>query len=516
MARIELNVDLNRVEGDLTLQVTLQDGVVAEARTAGTMYRGFEQILLGRSPRDAMVITPRVCGICGTAHLLSAVLALEQIWGTTVPPNASRIRNLCLLAEGLQNDLRQTFLFFTPDFCHERYAAHPLYADMVQAFEPFKGEVYRQTLAMTRRVVEIVAHFGGQWPHSSYMLPGGVVTPADTRRLVASRAVLDELARWYEQRVIGAPLDDWLALDSADAFFGWLERPGPAQAALGLMTRFLRSQGLHRLGIGTPHMLSFGVGCDPEHWGTSPTAREAHLVRSGFLDGDSGTILPLDTSLITEHVRHSWFRPYEGGRHPFEGETVPDYQPETDRYSWAKAPRYGNRVVQTGPLAELLIGGDTLLADLMAREGAGAWLRQFARVRRVAWELRHARRMLDELGAHLGEPHFLSPAPSSEVDGQGCGLVMAARGALGHWVRLRDGVVEKYQIITPTAWNASPRDSAGVPGHWESSLVGLQVQDPDDPIEIGHVIRSHDPCLVCTVHFAQAGGAESARMVVGA
>ncbi|BDI03163.1 nickel-dependent hydrogenase large subunit [Sphaerotilus microaerophilus] len=221
MARIELNVDLNRVEGDLSVQVMLEDGVVVEARTAGTMYRGFEQILLGRAPRDAMVITPRVCGICGTAHLYAAVLALEQIWGTPVPPNATRIRNLCLFAEGLQNDLRQTFLFFTPDFCHPRYAPHPLHDAMMRAFEPFKGEVYRETLAMTRRVLEIVAHFGGQWPHSSYMLPGGVVTPPDTRRLIACRAVLDELQRWYEQRVVGARLEDWLALDSADALFAW-------------------------------------------------------------------------------------------------------------------------------------------------------------------------------------------------------------------------------------------------------------------------------------------------------
>jgi len=515
MARIELNVDLNRVEGDLSVQVTLEDGVVVEARTAGTMYRGFEQILLGRAPRDAMVITPRVCGICGTAHLYAAVLALEQIWGTPVPPNATRIRNLCLFAEGLQNDLRQTFLFFTPDFCHPRYAQHPLHDAMMRAFEPFKGEVYRETLAMTRRVLEIVAHFGGQWPHSSYMLPGGVVTPPDTRRLIACRAALDELQRWYEQRVVGARLEDWLALDSADAYFAWLEQPVPASSALGLMTRFLRSQGLHRLGIGTPHMLSFGVGCDPERWGPS---QDAHLMRSGFLDGDSGAVEPLDTAQIAEHVRHSWFRPYEGGRHPYEGETVPDYQPGSDRYSWAKAPRYGDRVVQTGPLAELLIGGDALLRDLHAREGAGAWLRQFARVRRVAYELQHARRMLDELGAALHEPHFIAPVPGSEVDGQGCGLVMAARGALGHWVRLRDGVVEKYQIITPTAWNASPRDSAGVPGHWEASLVGLEVADADDPIEIGHLIRSHDPCLVCTVHFAQAGAHAGAgrRLVVGA
>jgi hydrogenase large subunit len=283
------------------------------------------------------------------------------------------------------------------------------------------------------------------------------------------------------------------------------------------MTRFLRAQGLHRLGAGgTPHMISFGVGCDPERWGPDDDRR---LLRGGVFDGERGEVLPLEASQIAEHVRHSWFRPYEGGRHPFDGETVPDYQPGSDRYSWAKAPRYGGRVMQTGPLAELLIGGDALLRDLFEREGAGAWLRQFARVRRVAYSLVQARRMLDELGAHLGEPHFIPPAPGSEVDGQGCGLVMAARGALGHWVRLRNGVVDKYQIVTPTAWNASPRDSAGLPGHWEASLIGTRVADPEDPIEIGHLVRSHDPCLVCTVHFADPAapdGRAARPLVVGA
>ncbi|KAB0583826.1 nickel-dependent hydrogenase large subunit [Ideonella dechloratans] len=501
MARIELNLDLNRVEGDLSVQVTLEDGVVVAARTQGTMYRGFEQILLGRAPRDAMVITPRVCGICGTAHLYAGVLALEQIWSTPVPPNATRIRNLCLIAEGLQNDLRQTFLFFAPDLCHPRYAADPLHAPLMAAFEPFKGDVYRETLTQTRQVLQIVAHFGGQWPHSSYMLPGGVVTPADTRRLVACRSALLGLQRWYEQRILGGGLGAWLALDSAEAFETWLAQPGPAAAALGLLTRFLRGQGLDMLGQGTPHMLAFGTWCEPEAWARG---EPRHTLPAGFLDGDSGQIQPLDPARITEHVRHSWFRPYEGGRHPFEGETVPDYQPETDRYTWAKAPRYDGRVVQTGPLAELLIAGDPLIRDLWSRQGGGAWLRQFARVRHIGVALRHGLRMLDELGAHLDEPHFVPPAPGTEVDGDGAGLIMAARGALGHWVQVRDGVVHRYQIITPTGWNASPRDSLGQPGHWEASLVGLRVQDPEDPIEVGHLIRSHDPCLVCTVHFVGA------------
>lgn len=502
MSRIELAINLNRVEGDLEIALTLEDGVVAEARTVGTLYRGFEQIMVGRAPRDALVITPRVCGICGTAHLYSAVLALEHVWRMPAPPNATRIRNLCLIAEGVQNDLRQTFLFFAPDFCNPRYSGEPWFEALTEAFEPFRGSVYRETLAATRRVVEIIAHFGGQWPHSSYMTPGGVTTPADLRRLVACRAALDEAQRWYEERVIGAALDDWLALTSADAYFAWLEEPAHARSALGLLSRVARSLGLHRAAAGAPDMLSYGAWCDPERWGAP---YESRLLPGGFYDGQSGEIEPLDQALVNEHVRHSWFRPYDGGRHPFAGETIPQFQPGGDRYSWAKAPRYGDRVVQTGPLAELLIAGDALIASLHAAEGGNAWLRQFARVRRIAHEFAYARRMLDELARNLGEPHFFSPRKEQERDGEGYGLLMAARGALGHWVRIKDGVIEKYQIVTPTAWNASPRDSDGRPGHWEQSLVGVAVRDPDDPVEIGHIIRSHDPCLVCTVHMLETG-----------
>lgn len=502
MARLELNIDLNRVEGDLEIRLSVEDGVVVEARTVGTLYRGFEQILVGRSPRDAMVITPRVCGICGTAHLYAAALALENAWGLSVPPNATRIRNLCLLAEAIQSDIRQSFLFFAPDFCQERYRNHPLFPDLLKAFEPFRGSAYLETLTITRQIVRIVAEFGGQWPHSSYMLPGGVTSPADPRRLMSTGSVLDAAQHWYETRIIGAPMEEWLALDSADAFFRWIEQPGPAAGALSLLSRFTRALNLHTLGAGTSHMLSFGTCSDPERWGPP---YNAHLLPSGFLDGDSGEIQPLDHAQINEHVRHSWFRAYPGGRHPWQGETVPDYKPGTDRYTWAKAPRYGKKVAQTGPLAELLIAGDSMICDLYKREGSNAWLRQIARLRRIGKELQLARRMLTELGQHLGEPHMTLPPDGAEKDGQGYGMVMAARGALGHWISIRDGVIERYQIITPTAWNASPRDEDGQAGHWEQSLVGLKVENEDDTVEIGHIIRSHDPCLVCTVHFIDTG-----------
>ena len=325
---------------------------------------------------DALVLTPRVCGICGTAHLYSAVLALEHVWRLPVPPNDTRIRNLCLMAEGIQNDLRQTFLFFAPDLCNSRYVDEVWYEQIAAAFEPMRGEVWRETLAITRRAVEIVAQFGGQWPHSSYMVPGGVTLPPSMRRLVAARAVLDEVRRWYETRVVGMSLDDWMALADAEAWEAALEVSPHGASALGLMSRCARALGLDRTAAGVGDMISVGAWCEPEAW--SPTA-EARILPAGFYDGETGEVRPFDQAQVAEHVRHSWFRHYDGGRHPWQGETVPNYQPTSDRYTWAKAPRYADRVVQTGPLAELLIAGENVEAELLAQVATSGHLRPIHR-----------------------------------------------------------------------------------------------------------------------------------------
>lgn len=317
MVKKTLNIDLNRVEGDLEFELDVEDGMVVDARCIGVMYRGFEQIMIGRAPRDAAVITPRVCGICGTAHLYAATLALEQIWGIDVPPNATRIRNLCLLTESIQNDIRQSFLMFLVDFCHEAYRSHPLYAQIMDAFAPFKGRHHLGALEQSRDAVGIVALFGGQWPHSSYMLPGGVVGKPSIRKIIETRDIINKLTRWYETAVIGDTLENWLSLSKSDVFFEGLEKDSnKANSALGLFTRFSRTIGLHQIGFGSASMISFGAVSDP----LNP---KAHAMQAGVFDGDSGEIGPLDQSAITEHVRYSWFRHYDGGRHPHKGETIP-------------------------------------------------------------------------------------------------------------------------------------------------------------------------------------------------
>lgn len=505
MSRRIIQIELNRVEGDLDFQLELEDGKVVDARCIGSLYRGFEQILVTRKPKDSLVITPRICGICGTAQLNAAVLALEHIGHIPVPPAAIRIRNLCLMSETVQSDLRQSFMFFTADFCHPKYAHRPLYEKMRAAFLPFQGSVHLGALEHSRHTVEIIALFGGQWPHSSYMLPGGVTTPASSRHIIDSLSILNKLTRWFEQAIIGTDLDAWLALASADEFFTWLAaKDTHADSAIGLFTRMSRDIDLHRLGFGTPHMLSYGAYDDPDDAGVFPPHRKRWF-SAGFLNGDTGNIEPFEQAEITEHVRYSWFQPYAGGRHPFQGLTIPDYQPHSDRYTWCKAPRYQNKVVQTGPLADALIDGEPLICSLYQAEGGNAWLRQFARLRRTARLLQKMRETLRELAAQPNDPHIIAPVDKEIPDGEGYGLVTAARGALGHWLQITDGVISRYQVVTPTAWNASPKDSEGRHGHWESSLIGLVVDDPDDPVEIGHIIRSHDPCLVCTVHLLDTG-----------
>jgi hydrogenase large subunit len=200
---------------------------------------------------------------------------------------------------------------------------------------------------------------------------------------------------------------------------------------------------------------------------------------------------------VTEHVAHSWFVDDDGGRHPFDGQTTPYATGhEGKKYSWAKAPRYQGLPVETGPLAEAVVAGHPLFRDLVGRDGPSVFARQLARLVRQT-ELIPA--MEQWLAETTGGGKFYT-SPGEIVDGEGAGLIQAPRGALGHWVKIADKRIKHYQIVTPTAWNASPRDSDGTRGPWEEALVGTAVKDASNPVEVGHVVRSFDACLVCTVH----------------
>ncbi len=497
--RRTIKMDLNRVEGDMEVRLELDGHAVTDAWCVGTMFRGFEQILVGRDPGDALVIAPRICGICSTSQLYAAASALETAYGAPIAPNGTRIRNLCLMAESVMSDARHTFLMFTPDFCNRAYRDHPLYPRVLELFEPpFKGRLAAETVEHTKRILAIVIAFGGQWPHSTYMMPGGVTCTLDATKLDECTAAIDAYAEWYERAVLGSTCEEWLALESAEDFERWLEQH--PDSGVGVFTRFGRSIGLQELGRGTPHLLSAGCYYNPERW-QPPFDERPCLQPGGFYDGEQETIEPFSHHSVAEHMRFAKLADPGGPRHPWHSETIPD-DTDGEAYSYAKATRYKDHVVQLGPLADLVLAGDPLIRSLFAVEGASTWLRQFTRLHRPVATLEAMRQTVSELRAHLDEPTFVRVEP--EPDGDGFGAVNAARGSLGHWVRIRDGKIANYQIVTPTAWNGSPRDGAGRRGHWEESFVGMEIEDLDNPVELFHVVRSHDACLVCTVHVATA------------
>ncbi len=488
---------LNRVEGDLEIAIELEDNVVIDARCSGTMYRGFENIMVGRAPLDGLVITPRICGICSTSHLYAAASALDMIYAVDVPLQAVWIRNVTALAEMLQNDFRHAFLLYMPDFTDAAYEKEALYGDMVKRYAPLKGSSFRQAINETRRILEIISILGGQWPHSSFMVPGGVVSMPSINELNRCAYLLNNFTHWYESQILGCTLERWHAVQSKAELVSWLkESETHYNSDLGFFIRFATKIGLHRIGRGHVNFISFGMpGFETDADGRRENGND-FLASGGFYSDNR--LGPMDQENITEDVSHSWFAESGGGQHPFDGQSSPYATGSEDlRYSWAKAPRYEGKPAETGPLAEMIISSNPLFTDFMRVDGPSAFLRELARLVRAATIIPVVESCIENA---LRTPDQYYKDHGDIKNQQGHGLIEAPRGALGHWVKIKDNKIMSYQIITPTAWNASPRDASDVRGPCEEALIGIKVNDTENPLEVHHVVRSFDPCLVCTVH----------------
>lgn len=504
------NIPLNRVEGDLEIKVECGDDIVSDAWSSGIMFRGMEKMLIGRDALDGLVITPRICGICSITHLTASVRALDMICGTIVPDNAKRVRNLTLMVEHIQSDMRHGFLMFMVDFVNPAYKDHSLFDEAMRRYEPFKGETTIEVIQETKKILEIVAILGGQWPHTSFMVPGGIVSNPSESELLQCHYLLTRYRKWYEGRILGCSLERWQEVKSASDLDVWIEEcDSHRESDLGFYIRFAREAGLQEIGKGHGNFISFGSLEMPEHTEVLSNGNADNFVPSGFAVG--AQTQTFNQEKVAEHVAYSWFKDYNGGRHPFSGETIPYATgSEGKEYSWAKAPRYDEIPAETGPLAEMIIGSNPLFADLVERDGPNAFVRELARLIRPATLMPAMDVWINETVADKGEYYRSS---GKIEDGEGFGLTEATRGALGHWVKVKDEKIEHYQIITPTAWNGSPRDSNGTRGPWEEALIGTKVRDINNPVEIGHVIRSFDACLVCAVHTVR-NGRSNGRMIM--
>ena len=482
----------SRLEGDLQIQVEVEDGRIVCSRASGTLYRGFEPMLRGRDPLDAIVFTCRVCGQCGLIHSAASAGAIRALLGVEMPPNACIASNVMLAVEAILSHLTHFYLSFAPDF-----SGPPYDDEAAQRFLPPAGASCSRMLREREEILGVLGLFAGKWPNSLAIQPGGTTRPVNACEIRRAQGLLGEFIEFVKQQLIGCELEDWLALRSAADLDRWLGEGAHAASDKGFfITRALR-HGLDRMGTWPARFISSGGWPGP----TGETLMRPgwipclHPASGGEVPSEDATSGGFDAARIVEHVKHSWYEPYEGGLHPHDGES--EAAPErTDAYSWAKAPRYAGQPAEAGPLARMANDRDPLIADMLGRHGPSVFVRELARLHETI-------RLLNQIGIWLGEVDPEEPfcrETRHAESGSGVGLVEAPRGTLGHWIRVEGGKIRNYQIITPTGWNLSPRDSEDQPGPLEMALVGTPVPDPDRPVTVSHVVKSFDPCLFCTVH----------------
>ncbi|MBI5164582.1 MAG: nickel-dependent hydrogenase large subunit [Magnetospirillum sp.] len=457
-----------RVEGDLEVAVETVDGVVCSARVTAPLFRGFETILAGRDPSDALVIAPRICGICSVAQSTAAARALRHLGGVEPPPNGQLAADLVLAAENAADHLTHFALFFMPDFTRAAYAERPWFAAVARRYAAGHGESARILVAARARFLHLMGVLAGKWPHSLALQPGGTTRAIDGGERIRLLGILAEFRQGLEAVLFGDRLETVAGLDSPTALAAWAGSGGGGDMRLFLT--IAEDLGLGELGRGPAAFLSAGA---------------FGLWRSGTAIG--GVPAPFDPAAIVEDNAHAWLSGPPAP--PASGLTRPDAD-KPDAYTWCKAPRLDGRVMEVGALARHVVDRDPLALGLVGAGGGSVRDRVVLRLVELA-------RLIPAMEGWVraltpGAPFCTESA--FPLQGTGIGLVEAARGTLGHWLGTVAGRIARYQIVAPTTWNFSPRDEAGIPGALEQALVGT----PVDRVE--HVVRSFDPCMACTVH----------------
>ena len=476
----------NRVEGDLEVKLDIQDGRVASAHVNAPMYRGFEQILQGKDPHDALVFVPRICGICSVSQSVAAARALADLSRVVMPPNGQHVTNVILATENLADHLSHFYLFFMPDFTRPVYADHHWYAEAVSRYAPQTGEQVRSAIAARQRWFTLLGTLAGKWPHTQSIEPGGSTRPVEPAERVRLLARVREFRAFLERQMFAAPLEAIAGLASEADLWAWHEQD-PSRGDFRMFLSIVRSVGLSNMGPGPGRYLSYGA---------YPQPGGRFEFGPGVWHADAQRLAPLDPQAIREDATHAWLADNAPPRHPSEGVTVPDIE-KPGAYTWNKAPRMAGQVVETGAIARQLASAHPLVRDAVASNGGTVYTRVLARVLEIAQVVPMMERWLQQL-----QPGDAYCAPNPTFDeGIGVGLSEAARGSLGHWVVARAGRIASYQIVAPTTWNFSPRDAEGTPGALEQALVNAPVRDGETtPVTVQHIVRSFDPCMVCTVH----------------
>jgi hydrogenase large subunit len=553
---------VTRIEGHLRIEAVVENGVITDAFSAGTMVRGLEKILQGRDPRDAWAITERVCGVCTTVHALASVRSVEDALGISVPPTAEIIRNIMLTTQYVQDhvvhfyhlhaldwvdivnalkadpkkaaELAQSFSKWdknTPAYFTEvqdkikafaasglgifanGYWGHPAYK-LPPEVNLIAVAHYLDALQWQKEIVKIHAVFGGKNPHPNYLV-GGVPCSINVNEVAAINMerlnLVSQLISQADEFVNEVYIPDLLAV--ASFYKDW-----------------------SKYGGGLSNYLAYGEF--PTNGYSHPESFK--YARGAVLNRDLSTVLPVnakDQQEIKEYIAHSWYT-YDGGNdvglHPWAGETNIKYAGPTppfeslegfDKYSFLKTPRWKENPMEVGPLARLLVSYAAGHADVKDTVGAvlgklnvpvGALFSTLGRTAARGIDAALAMIWLKEFFGQLMDRVKINEVstfnsekwePKSwPADAEGVGLVEAPRGALAHWIKIHNGAIDNYQLVVPTTWNGSPRDAKNQHSSFESALIGTPVANLEQPVEIIRTIHSFDPCLACAVHLYDPQG----------
>lgn len=500
---------VTRIEGHLAIHAKTEPvngssvHKVSEAECHGEMFRGLENILVGRSPMDAQQITQRICGVCPIAHATAAIRAQEMAYGIRPNQNGRLLQNLVLAANYLQSHVLHFYILAALDFVdvkailgydgdnstlrdlrawvEESVASQQAFpaAPFLPRYEVEYAKTpevnfallahYTEALEIRRLCHEMAAVFGAKLPHTTSLVPGGCTQVPTIDRVINYRSRLKKVMD-FVHRVYVPDL-----LTVAREFPQYWE-----------------------LGRGCGNFLAFGA--------FELNTNGDKFIRPGVAIGNKWEAM--DEGQIAEDVGCSRFN-QPSGLHPRVGVTEPS-PVKPAAYSWLKAPRYRGLPLEVGPLARVVVNYldpsqgwiRKEVDDFLTKTGVqfdklvSVLGRHVARGLEAQWLGAQAFKWLNELEVG-GAPAADFEIPSS---GSGFGLTEAARGALGHWLEIENYKIKRYQCVVPTTWNCSPRDDRGQPGPMEIALLGTEVADPAQPIEVARIVRSFDPCLACAVH----------------
>ena len=557
---------ITRIEGHLRIDCEIENGVVTNAWSSGTMWRGMENIVKGSDPRDAWMIMQRICGVCTTVHAIISVRAVEDALGAKVPVNAQYIRNMILSAHSMHDHIVHFYQLSAMDWVDITAA---LNADPDKAAEMLKGvstwglnsanefrnvqnkikslvesgqlgifangyfghsamklppEVnliavahYLQALECQRDCNRIVALLGGKTPHIQNLAIGGVANPINLdsqsvlnlERLMFVKSCIDRLNDFVTQvyrvdaAIIAAYYPEWLNLGKTSGNYLSV----PEYPIDGDNSKFVLTGG---------YIENFDISSF-----RPITQQKDEFVVKG----------------IKESGKHAWYEDDEP-LEPWAGLTRPKYTGWQDegKYSWVKAPSFYGKVVEVGPLAYLMcnlanenkdtlhhfnhikglyekLSGNTLSVDhlhstlgrIIARTVHCCVLNN---ILEQQWKL-----LVDNIGTGDTVAYIKTDIPQTgEFKGVGFGEV--PRGMLSHWVVVKNGKIENYQAVVPSTWNAGPRNQNDEMGPYELSIIGTPVADPTKPLEVVRTIHSFDPCMSCAVHVVNTENGEVTQVKV--